>query len=103
MSERIYLNGKLIVGSICPDCSAYVFDCEAHDKFHDDYKPARKATFITERADGTKLMQFIDGSTIVIDNGAEIPTESAIEFLEETNRALAPFYAGGETALRKTS
>jgi hypothetical protein len=34
-TDRKYVSGKLSAGFLCPDCSAWVFDTEIHDKFHD--------------------------------------------------------------------
>ena len=86
--------------SQCNDCGALTTAPHIHDKFHDDYKPSRKATFIVEHENGTKTLQFIDGSTVTIDNAESLSDDVIRGFLNDTNERLAPFYEGGETSLK---
>lgn len=85
--------------TICRSCSAFVWDEEVHDKFHDDYKPSAKASFVIHKTDESIHIQFIDGTT------AELPSDSfagpafdkqLLAFVNDTNKRLAPFYEGGD-------
>ena len=85
----------------CGDCGAMVNSALTglHDKFHDAYKPSRKATYAIKHVDGSVEIQFLDGSRAnasVDDNMSHI---EAIRMLNATNEVLAPLYEGGETAL----
>ena len=89
--------------TVCIKCSAFVWDKEDHDKFHDAYKPARKASFAVAHQDGHVEIQMIDGSKIVAnaneDGTPAMDEEAARYVMNSMNKQLAPFYEGGETAI----
>ena len=96
----------------CNDCGALIEDGkrEVHDKFHDSYKPPRRASFIVENPDHSYHVQFIDGSVADLPAVEPIDEEhhleiwaTVTELLNGTNAALAPFYEGGETSAVTTS
>jgi hypothetical protein len=85
--------------TMCNDCGCNVIDQRLHDKFHDDYKPKAKASFVIHKPDESIHVQFIDGTT------AELPSDAfagpafddqLLAFVNSTNERLAPFYEGGD-------
>jgi len=104
MSERYERIGLLLAARLedlhtCTECGALVVRMGTHDKFHDAYKPSRRASFVSTDVDGVTTIQFLDGSVLTFTLDEEMSHEKAIYFLNESNKALAPFYEGGETAI----
>lgn len=103
--ERHHLQGRFDVVRqdnfdsfiVCNDCGSVVVDEKTHDRFHDDYKPKAKASFVIHNPDNTTHIQFIDGSTVDLPEDtfqAENFEELMFEFVNGTNERLAPFYEG---------
>jgi hypothetical protein len=92
---------KVAVIVICQDCGSTIADGlrATHDKFHDAYKPSRKATFAIVHDDESIEIQTIDGSVMKLAKEDLIDMEKAREILYQMNEQLAPFYEGGDTAL----
>jgi hypothetical protein len=84
---------------VCNDCGSIVVDQDIHDKFHDAYKPSRKATFAIVHDDNSAECQMIDGTKMTFDAADLMTMEKLQAIVYQMNEQLAPFYEGGDTAL----
>jgi hypothetical protein len=80
--------------TICRSCSAFVWEQEVHDSFHDGLIQ-RRATFARENSDGSVTMQFIDGTreTFAPDHFARMSGDALISLLREINDGIEPGWA----------
>lgn len=78
---------------ICRSCSAFVWDQEVHDKFHDD-QITRHATFAIQREDGSTFIQFIDGTQVTIEPARDkepfLSSEIFRDFMNGVNDDIKP-------------
>jgi hypothetical protein len=81
--------------TICRLCSAFVWDEEVHDKFHDSFI-SRHATFAVTKIDGSTFCQFVDGTQVTIPadaSGDPFDGDRLIDFMRGVNEDIDPDFA----------